>query len=153
LTELTLEPPQATSDEAGVPLLDEDYVILSTIHSAKGREWTAVTLLNAVDGCIPSDMATGSSAQIEEERRLLYVAMTRARDELDVVVPQRFYVEHQSAVGERHVYAIRSRFLNAATVAHFDQVSWPQATAGSNSPPRCAAETVDLAAQVRAMWR
>lgn len=153
LTELTLEPPQATSDEAGVPLLDEDYMILSTIHSAKGREWTAVTLLNAVDGCIPSDMATGTTAQIEEERRLLYVAMTRARDELDIMVPQRFHVEHQSAVGDRHVYAIRSRFLNAATLAHFDQLSWPQARASSQSAMPPLAEPLDLAAQVRAMWR
>src|SRR5258708_37986537 len=80
LTELTLDPPDATSDHAGVPLLDEDYLILSTIHSAKGQEWKSVFVLNAVDGCIPSDLATGTSAEIEEERRLLYVAMTRAKD-------------------------------------------------------------------------
>ncbi len=79
LTELTLDPPAATGDEAGAPLLDEDYLILSTIHSAKGREWRAVYVLRVVDGCIPSDMATGSPAEIEEERRLLYVAMTRAQ--------------------------------------------------------------------------
>src|SRR5512147_3132576 len=72
LTELTLDPPEATSAEAGAPLLDEDYLTLSTIHSAKGQEWGAVYLLNAVDGCIPSDMATGTPAEIEEERRLLY---------------------------------------------------------------------------------
>jgi DNA helicase-2/ATP-dependent DNA helicase PcrA len=79
LTELTLDPPHATSDEAGVPLLDEDYLILSTIHSAKGQEWKSVFLLNAVDGCLPSDLSTGTTAEIEEERRLLYVAITRAR--------------------------------------------------------------------------
>ena len=89
LTELTLDPPSATSAEAGMPLLDEDYLILSTIHSAKGQEWKAVYLLNAVDGCIPSDLSTGTTAEIEEERRLLYVAMTRAKDHLTVVVPQR----------------------------------------------------------------
>lgn len=87
LTELTLDPPSATSDQAGVPLLDEDYLVLSTIHSAKGQEWTAVFLLNAVDGCIPSDLATGSADEIEEERRLLYVAMTRGKDQLDIIVP------------------------------------------------------------------
>ena len=92
LTELTLDPPDATSDQAGPPLPDEDYLILSTIHSAKGQAWTAVTLLNAVDGCIPSDMATGSALEIEEERRLLYVAMTRAKEHLDILLPQRFYV-------------------------------------------------------------
>ena len=79
LTELTLDPPDATSDQAGVPLLDEDYLILSTIHSAKGQEWKSVYLLNVVDGCMPSDLGAGTSAEIEEERRLLYVAMTRAR--------------------------------------------------------------------------
>src|SRR6202008_296567 len=92
LTELTLDPPSATSDKAGPPLLDEDYLILSTIHSAKGQEWKAVFVLNCVDGCIPSDLATESTAEIEEERRLLYVAMTRAKDHLHLVVPQRFYV-------------------------------------------------------------
>ena len=87
LSELTLDPPDATSDEAGPPLRDEDYLILSTIHSAKGQEWRSVFVLNCVDGCIPSDLATGSSEEIEEERRLLYVAMTRARDELDADRP------------------------------------------------------------------
>ena len=87
LSELTLDPPDATSDEAGPPLRDEDYLILSTIHSAKGQEWRSVFVLNCVDGCIPSDLATGSSDEIEEERRLLYVAMTRARDELTLDRP------------------------------------------------------------------
>ena len=95
LTELTLDPPDATSDEAGAPLLDEDYLILSTIHSAKGQEWKAVFVLNAVDGCIPSDLSTGTRAEIEEERRLLYVAMTRAKDQLHLMVPQRFFVTQQ----------------------------------------------------------
>jgi superfamily I DNA/RNA helicase len=78
-TELTLDPPGATSDQAGVPLLDEDYLILSTIHSAKGQEWKSVFVLNVVDGCIPSDLGTGTTEELEKERRLLYVAMTRAR--------------------------------------------------------------------------
>ena len=80
LTELALDPPDATSDEAGPPHLDDDYLILSTIHSAKGQEWKSVQILNVVDGCIPSDMSTGTSDEMEEERRLLYVAMTRAKD-------------------------------------------------------------------------
>ena len=99
LTELTLDPPDATSDQAGVPLLDEDYLILSTIHSAKGQEWKSVFVLNAVDGCIPSDLGTGTTAEIEEERRLLYVAMTRAKDGLHLVVPQRFFIHGQHAHG------------------------------------------------------
>jgi DNA helicase-2/ATP-dependent DNA helicase PcrA len=152
LTELTLEPPEATSAEAGVPLLDEDYLIVSTIHSAKGREWAAVTLLNAVDGCLPSDLATGNSAEIEEERRLLYVAMTRARDELDIVVPQRFHVGGQAGLGDRHVYASRSRFLPAALLGCFAQLSWPPPGAQRPGDPVAAAPGVDLSAQMRAMW-
>ena len=101
MSELALDPPDKTSDEAGPPLRDEDYLILSTIHSAKGQEWRSVFVLNCVDGCIPSDLATGSSEEIEEERRLLYVAMTRAKDELALVVPQRFYVHGQPRYGDR----------------------------------------------------
>ena len=114
LTEVTLDPPGATSAEAGVPGLDDDYLILSTIHSAKGQEWKTVHVLNVVDGCIPSDMSTGTSEEIEEERRLLYVAMTRAKDHLHLMVPQRFYVHQQAAHGDRHVYASRSRFIPEA---------------------------------------
>jgi DNA helicase II / ATP-dependent DNA helicase PcrA len=95
LTELTLDPPNATSGRAQANTVDEDYTILSTIHSAKGQEWRMVRILNVVDGCIPSDMATRTPEEIEEERRLLYVAMTRAKDELDLIVPQRFYTFHQ----------------------------------------------------------
>jgi DNA helicase-2/ATP-dependent DNA helicase PcrA len=152
LTELTLDPPNATSDQAGVQLLDEDYLILSTIHSAKGQEWAAVTLLNAVDGCLPSDMATGNAQQIEEERRLLYVAMTRARDSLDIVVPQRFYVTHQAGLGDRHVYAGRTRFIPNAVLSHFEQMSWPQPAAVPVAA-RSGQAAVDLAARMRAMWR
>jgi UvrD-like helicase C-terminal domain len=84
------DPPDATSDTAGTPLLDEDYLILSTIHSAKGQEWRSVFILNVVDGCIPSDLSTGSVDEIEEERRLLYVAMTRAKDHLHLILPQPY---------------------------------------------------------------
>jgi DNA helicase-2/ATP-dependent DNA helicase PcrA len=152
LSELTLDPPDATSDEAGPPLRDEDYLILSTIHSAKGQEWKSVFVLNCVDGCIPSDLATGSSDEIEEERRLLYVAMTRARDELTLVVPQRFHVHGQTRNGDRHVLASRTRFIPAMLLRHFESVAWPPPRA---EPPRAATEgrAVDLAARMRAMWR
>ncbi|MGY4514094.1 DNA helicase-2/ATP-dependent DNA helicase PcrA [Bradyrhizobium sp. USDA 3650] len=102
LTELTLDPPDATSDKSGPPLRDEDYLILSTIHSAKGQEWKSVFVLNVVDGCMPSDLGAGTSAELEEERRLLYVAMTRAKDDLHLVVPQRFFTHGQAAKGDRH---------------------------------------------------
>ena len=120
VTELTLDPPEASSDEAGPPLRDEDYLVLSTIHSAKGQEWNAVHILNVVDGCMPADMATGHAAEIEEERRLLYVAMTRARDTLTLWVPQRFYVTQQRALGGQHLYALRTRFIPDTLLQNFN---------------------------------
>ena len=156
LTELTLDPPDATSDESGAPLLDEDYLILSTIHSAKGREWSAVSLLNTVDGCLPSDLATGSEHEIEEEMRLLYVAMTRAKDHLDLLVPQRFYVTGQATSGDRHVYANRTRFIPSRLLGHFDQLSWPPAEAAmpaTTPDPSARQNAIDLAARMRAMWQ
>jgi DNA helicase-2/ATP-dependent DNA helicase PcrA len=153
LTELTLDPPDATSDEAGPPHLDEDYLILSTIHSAKGQEWTKVFILNAVDGCIPSDLAVGTKEEVEEERRLLYVAMTRARDSLHVITPQRFFVHGQAARGDRHVYAARSRFITAAMLDRFAGVSWPPPSADqAGRAPRPDVQ-VDLKARMRGMWR
>ncbi len=122
VTDLTLDPPAASSDESGVPHRDEDYLILSTLHSSKGQEWNAVHILNVVDGCMPADMATGSAAEIEEERRLLYVGMTRARDELTLWAPQRFHVTQQRKLGGRHLYALRSRFLADSVLQHFDTV-------------------------------
>jgi ATP-dependent DNA helicase UvrD/PcrA len=153
LTELTLNPPEATSDEAGAPLLDEDYLVLSTIHSAKGREWRAVFVLNAVDGCLPSDLATGTPEEIEEERRLLYVAMTRAKDHLDVIVPQRFYTHRQTKNGDQHVYAARTRFVPASVLPLFEPRAWPTVPSTPAAKPSRAGERVDLAARMRGMWR
>jgi DNA helicase-2/ATP-dependent DNA helicase PcrA len=110
ITDLTLDPPASTQDLAGPPLLDEDYLILSTIHSAKGCEWDVVHIIHAADGMIPSDMATGSEPEIEEERRLLYVAMTRPRNALFVYFPLRYYHSGRR-LGDAHSYAQVSRFL------------------------------------------
>ena len=153
LTELTLDPPSATSGEAGMPLLDEDYLILSTMHSAKGQEWNAVSVLNVVDGCIPSDVATRNSAEIEEERRLLYVAMTRAKDSLDLIVPQRFYVTQQMGMGDRHLYAGRTRFIPNRLLGHFEQMSWPPPPPELQGSPASRQAAIDLAAKMRDMWR
>ena len=152
LTELTLDPPDATSDQAGVPLLDEDYLILSTIHSAKGQEWRSVFMLNCVDGCIPSDLATGTTAEIEEERRLLYVGMTRARDSLALVTPQRFFTGGQNSQGDRHVYASRTRFIPATLLQFFEATSWPlvSAAAGERSARQVR---IDVGARMRSMWK
>ncbi|MEO3385320.1 ATP-dependent helicase [Mesorhizobium sp. CAU 1741] len=153
LTDLTLDPPDATSDEAGPPHLDEDYLILSTIHSAKGQEWTKVFVLNAVDGCIPSDLAVGERDEIEEERRLLYVAMTRAKDSLHLVTPQRFFVHGQAARGDRHVYASRTRFIPEHVLDRFARTSWPPPSQSANGRAPQPDIRVDLKARMRGMWR
>jgi DNA helicase II / ATP-dependent DNA helicase PcrA len=150
LTELTLDPPDATSDHAGPPLRDEDYLILSTIHSAKGQEWSSVFVLNVVDGCIPSDLGVGSTPEIEEERRLLYVAMTRAKDQLHLVVPQRFFIHGQRSLGDRHVYAQRSRFIPSAITKHFQSRSWPRSSSARVAAP--ARTPIDVKARLRGMW-
>jgi len=153
LTEVTLDPPTASSGEAGVPLLDEDYLILSTIHSAKGQEWNAVFVLNCVDGCIPSDLATESTPEIEEERRLLYVAMTRAKDHLHLIIPQRFYAHQQRSNGDRHMYALRTRFIPDAITDHFEQCAWPISNREGNSTAVAPLKTVPIGARLKQMWR
>jgi DNA helicase-2/ATP-dependent DNA helicase PcrA len=153
LTELTLDPPDATSDQAGVPLLDEDYLILSTIHSAKGQEWKSVFVLNVVDGCMPSDLGAGTSAELEEERRLLYVAMTRAKDDLHLIVPQRFFTHGQRAQGDRHVYASRTRFIPDSLLGRFEKTVWPRAVTGAASRAASQGPRIDVGARMRGMWR
>ncbi|MGL4092270.1 ATP-dependent helicase [Agrobacterium cavarae] len=152
LTELTLDPPDATSDQAGVPLLDEDYLILSTIHSAKGQEWRSVFMLNVVDGCIPSDLGTGTTQELEEERRLLYVGMTRAKDSLALITPQRFFTHGQNSQGDRHVYASRSRFIPATLLQYFETMTWPKVSAAASE--RSAQQIrIDVGARMREMWK
>ena len=150
VTELTLDPPAASSDESGDPNRDEDYLILSTLHSAKGQEWNSVHILNASDGCMPADIATGRAEEIEEERRLLYVGMTRARDQLDVWVPQRFYVTQQRAWGDRHMYALRTRFIPDALLPHFEPLTADREQAQAAARPTAVeAPLLDLTALLR----
>ena len=136
LTELTLDPPDATSDQAGVPLLDEDYLILSTIHSAKGQEWKSVFVLNVVDGCMPSDLGAGTTAEIEEERRLLYVAMTRAKDDLHLVVPQRFFTHGQNAQGRPPRLCVAHALHSGPAARLFERTTWPLAQPAPRRVPR-----------------
>jgi DNA helicase II / ATP-dependent DNA helicase PcrA len=152
LTELTLDPPDSTSDQAGVPRLDEDYLILSTIHSAKGQEWKSVFLLNTVDGCLPSDLATGTIAEIEEERRLLYVAMTRAKDNLHLIVPQRFFAHSQQSNGDRHMYASRTPFISDSIIDRFEFCAWPEATKDAMAKLGIV-DSINIGARMRRMWR
>jgi DNA helicase II / ATP-dependent DNA helicase PcrA len=152
VTELTLDPPAATGDEAGPPHRDDDYLVLSTLHSAKGQEWSAVHLLRMVDGCMPADMATGHAGEIAEERRLLYVGMTRAKDSLTLWVPQRFHVTQQRAWGDRHLYAPRTRFIPDSALQHFD-VCQPPAVVDARTAEPAAAPLLDVMACLGQAWR
>jgi DNA helicase-2/ATP-dependent DNA helicase PcrA len=152
IADLTLDPPVSTGDLAGPPLLDEDFLILSTIHSAKGCEWDVVHVIHAADGNIPSDMATGDAEQIEEERRLLYVALTRARDALHVYFPLRFY--HRGAPhSDRHSFAQATRFLTPPVRSLFEEAE------ASSSEARDGAagggplgSAVEVEAFLEALW-
>jgi DNA helicase-2/ATP-dependent DNA helicase PcrA len=136
--ELTLDPPASTSDLPGPPHIDEDYLVLSTVHSAKGLEWSRVHVIGLVDGAFPSDMSFGSSEGVAEEQRLFYVAVTRARDELHLHVPLRM-PHHRRGRDDRHSYAPASRFLDGAA-ALCERIE--------RTPARPAAEPVAAAARV-----
>jgi DNA helicase-2/ATP-dependent DNA helicase PcrA len=120
LADLTLDPPSSTEDLAGPPGLDDDYLILSTIHSAKGGEWDAVHVIHAADGNIPSDLATGTEDGVEEERRLFYVALTRARNVLNVYFPLRYH-RRPRGLDDAHGYAQLTRFLPPSARRLFDR--------------------------------
>jgi len=151
LAELALDPPAVTGDLSGTPYLDEDYLVLSTVHSAKGQEWDAVYILNVADGNFPSEFSTGKSDQIEEERRLLYVAMTRAKNDLHLIAPLKYYVANQPKHGDRHVYGARSRFLTRAVMSKLDAITWPE---NGDSPEALAPSKarVNVAGKLRSMW-
>ena len=153
LTELTLDAPQWTGDYAGPPLLDEDYLILSTMHSAKGLEWKVVYVIHAADGNIPSDMATGSVEEIEEERRLFYVACTRARDALYVTHPLRYYAAGRGR-SDAYGYAQRTRFVPDRLRALFaESQARPESEAPDGSNAAVAVTTTaDIRAGISAMW-
>jgi DNA helicase-2/ATP-dependent DNA helicase PcrA len=152
ITELTLDPPQATSDLAGQAVNDEDYLVLSTVHSAKGMEWDNVYILNVVDGSFPNEFANKAEL-VEEERRLLYVAMTRARNELTCVVPLRFQITSQPKTSDGHVYGGRSRFLTEKLVKCFDEQTF-QGTSVDVKIEETTADsgTIDVASRLKQMW-
>ena len=127
VSELVLDPPASSADLAGPPHLDEDYLVLSTVHSAKGLEWDAVHLIAAYDGNFPADMSTGTEEGIAEERRLFYVALTRPRRRLHVYVPSRFY-HRPSARDDTHGMGQASPFLTKAVQGLFN-------VAGSSDAP------------------
>lgn len=110
-------------------------------------------LLNVVDGSMPSDLGAGTSAELEEERRLLYVAMTRAKDDLHLVVPQRFFTHGQHSKGDRHVYASRTRFIPEKLLGLFERTNWPIAPSDATARRPNQGPRIDIAARMRGMWR
>jgi DNA helicase-2/ATP-dependent DNA helicase PcrA len=152
LTELTLDPPAAAGDLAGDPLLDEDYLILSTVHSAKGQEWDAVFVLNVSDGNFPSEFATGKPEMIEEERRLLYVAMTRARQSLQLIAPLRYHVTQQRRDGDKHVYGARSRFVTERLIKTMRATFHGRSEASASRLQPRTDKQIDVAGKLREMW-
>jgi len=151
LTELTLDPPAATSDQSGAASKDEDYVVLSTIHSAKGQEWDFVYVLNVADGNFPSEFAAGKPEMIEEERRLLYVAMTRARNELHLCAPLKYQVTQQARDGDAHVYGAKSRFMSDKVLECFERTNY-RSVQGPESLGAGEVAAVDVVAELKEMW-
>jgi DNA helicase-2/ATP-dependent DNA helicase PcrA len=151
LTELTLDPPVASSDQSQGASKDEDFVILSTIHSAKGQEWDIVYVLNVSDGNFPSEFSTGKPEMIEEERRLLYVAMTRARNELHLCAPLKYAVTQQAKNGDAHVYGAKSRFMSDKVLETLEKISI-RTSIGVENLKAGDTTTVDVVAQLKEMW-
>lgn len=152
LTELTLDPPSAAGDRAGDPFLDEDYLVLSTVHSAKGQEWESVFILNVSDGNFPSEFATGKPEMIDEERRLLYVAMTRAKQSLSLVAPLRYHVTQQRRDGDKHVYGARSRFMSEPLLATMEKAFRGRKDGEGGQLGGGSDKCIDVGARMREMW-
>jgi DNA helicase-2/ATP-dependent DNA helicase PcrA len=145
IAELTLDPPASTGDLAGPPHLDDDYLVLSTVHSAKGLEWPVVHVIHLVDGAFPADMALSTPAGLIEEQRLFYVAVTRAADELTLYAPMRM-PHHRHARDDKHSFAPVSRFLDdaaLATIAVEDRTPPRPATRRIGAPGRVALPSLD----------
>jgi DNA helicase-2/ATP-dependent DNA helicase PcrA len=155
LAEMTLDPPSSTQELPADPFLDEDYLILSTIHSAKGLEWDSVYVIHAADGNIPSDMATGSPEEIEEERRLFYVAMTRAKNQLSVVRPERYYF-HNRRKSDQHSLSKITRFLTPQIQALFERQSQGMVFGSGQSGPQqgglIQADTTEIRKKISKLW-
>jgi DNA helicase-2/ATP-dependent DNA helicase PcrA len=151
LTELTLDPPAVTGDQSASATKDEEYVVLSTIHSAKGQEWDYVYVLNVADGNFPSEFAAGKPELLEEERRLLYVAMTRARNELHLCAPLKYSVTQQARDGDRHVYGAKSRFMTDKVLETFEKTTY-RSLHGAESLRANDSTTVNVVAELKEMW-
>src|SRR5690348_4325822 len=153
VTELTLDPPHATSDLAGRPTLDDDFLVLSTIHSAKGMEWDSVYVLNVVDGSFPSEFSTGKPELIDEERRLLYVGLTRAQNDLLLLAPLKFHLTAQHRLGDAHVYGGRSRFLTDKVLKTMEATAFQSSrSTGDTLTVETGDTALDVNARLKEMW-
>ena len=150
LTELTLDPPSVSGDQSAMASKDEDYVILSTIHSAKGQEWDNVYVLNVADGNFPSEFSAGKPDLIEEERRLLYVAITRARNELHLCAPLKYQITQQAKSGDAHVYGAKSRFMTDTVLSFCEPTAFRSQRSVETLRP--ADTIIDVAARLKDMW-
>ena len=153
LSDMTLDPPASTQDLAADPHLDEDNLVLSTIHSAKGLEWDAVYVIHAADGNIPSDMATNSPEEIEEERRLLYVAMTRAKNNLFICRPERYYFHHRRRSDMGSMSQV-TRFLPARIQKSFERVSHGIIMGSDHDNPKSliSGDTSEIRQNIAKLW-
>jgi len=152
LTELTLDPPQSTGDLAGPPLIDDDFLILSTVHSAKGQEWNNVYVLNVADGNFPNEYAAGNKRSLEEERRLLNVAITRAKDELHLMQPMKYWVPEQQRYGDRHVYGAKSRFFTEGILQLLDATHFPNREFNEREKAIAKKAITDIKKTVLGLW-
>jgi DNA helicase-2/ATP-dependent DNA helicase PcrA len=149
--EQALEPPTSTGDLAGPPMIDEDWLVLSTVHSAKGLEFDAVHVIHAADGNFPSDMSLGSPEGLEEERRLFYVSVTRARRNLAIYVPLRY---HHHRVRDDHSWSQPSRFLSESVRSTLVEVT--SEGVSERSPSSSSTVAIDgsevVAGQLSKLW-
>ena len=151
LVDLQLDPPTSTSDLAGPPVKDEDYLILSTIHSAKGGEWDVIYLIHATDGFLPSDLAAGKAEELEEERRLAYVALTRARDFLYVSRPLRYY-HRWYGLSNGHDYMQLCRYFTRSVLTTLETLDLANPEASRRDDEFFPEPSVDISERIRQMW-
>ena len=153
LTELTLDPPQCSSDLAGPAHIDDDFLILTTVHSAKGQEWNNVFILNVADGNFPNEYAIGDKRAVEEERRLLNVAITRAKNELHLMQPLKYWVPEQQQYGDKHVYGAKSRFLTEKLCTLLEPIHYPRHDCSQAQKKLAAKMITDIKKTVLGIWQ
>jgi len=152
ISELTLDPPIASGDLSNDAHRDDDFLILSTVHSAKGQEWQNVFVLNVADGSFPNEYATGDSKSLEEERRLLNVAITRAKQELHLIQPLKYWLPEQPKYGDKHVYGAKSRFLTDSVCQHLTTDYWPALSQQAAEPTQVYNAVNKIQSKLRSMW-